>query len=67
MSKSARVTVVMEVSVKDDAIMSSFVQYVKDSLAGIADEYRSYRFLTEFEVKVEQETMHGENRITDTS
>ena len=61
MSKSARVTVVMDVSVKDDAIMSSFVKAVKSDIEEITKWFMKYNFLTEFEfeVKVEQETMHG--------
>ena len=67
MSKSARVTVVMDVSVKDAAVMSAFVTAVKSDIGEIASWFMKYNFLTEFEVKVEQETMHGENRIADTS
>ena len=61
MSKSARVTVVMDVSVKDDVIMSSFVKVVKRDIEEITNWFMKYNFLTkfEFEVKVEQETMHG--------
>ena len=61
MSKSARVTVVMDVSVKDDAIMSSFVKAVKSDIEEITNWFMKYNLLTkfEFEVKVEQETMHG--------
>ena len=59
MSQSARVTVVMDISVKDNATMSALVQAVKSDIAEIANWFMKYNFLTEFEVKVEQETTHG--------
>lgn len=61
MSKSARVTVVMDVSVKDDAVMAAFVKGVKSDIEEITKWFMKYNFITkfEFEVKVEQETMHG--------
>ena len=59
MSKSARVTVVMDVSVKDDAVMAAFVKGVKSDIEEISNWFMKYNFLTEFEVKVEQEAMNG--------
>ena len=61
MSKSARVTVVMDVSVKDAAVMSAFIKAAKDALTEMSEEFKAYSFLQKFEIniRVEQETMHG--------